>query len=299
MKAVLRCLVVGLVLSGPLAAQAQPPADPHQHGAAQAPTPPPTPASTEDHSAHQAPATRPAAVELPAFIPAVTDPDREAAFPEVQGHGVHDNAVNYFVLFDQLEGQGGDGLGGVSWDTKGWVGQDRNRLWFRAEGERAGGRFDQAQTNLLYGRAISRWWEATAGVRLDTLPDTPRTALAVGVQGLAPYWFEVEASAYVETSGRTHVRVETEYELLLTNRLVLQPLIEFEIYGRGDPERRIGTGLSTGELGLRLRYEFRREFAPYVGVVWNRKFFGTADLAQAAGDRISGARVAVGVRLWM
>ena len=299
MRAVLRCLVAGLVMSRPLAAQAQPPAAPHQHGAAQAPTPPPTPASTEDHSAHQAPATTPAAVELPAFIPSLTDADRQAAFPDVQGHGVHDNAVNYFVLFDQLEGQDGDGQGGFSWDIKGWVGQDRNRLWFRAEGERAGGRFDQAQTNLLYGRAISRWWDVTAGVRLDTLPDTPRSALAVGVQGLAPYWFEVEASAYVETSGRTHVRVETEYDLLLTNRLVLQPLIEFEIYGRADSERRIGTGLSTGELGLRLRYEFRREFAPYVGVVWNRKFFGTADVAQAGGDRISGARVAVGVRLWM
>lgn len=299
MRAVLRCLVAGLMLSGPLAAQAQPPAAPHQHGAAQVPTPPPTPASSEDHSAHQAPATRPAAVELPAFIPPLTDADRTAAFPDVMGHSVHDNAVNYFVLFDQLEWQTGDGLGGFSWDTRGWVGQDRNRLWFRAEGERAGGRFDQAQTNLLYGRAISRWWEVTAGVRLDTLPDSPRTALAVGVQGLAPYWFEVEASAYVETSGRTHVRVETVYDLLLTNRLVLQPLIEFEIYGRGDPERRIGTGLSTGELGLRLRYQFRREFAPYVGVVWSRRFFGTGDLAETAGERTSSARLAVGVRLWM
>ena len=83
------------------------------------------------------------------------------------------------------------------------------------------------------------------------------------MQGLAPYWFEVEASAYVESSGRTHVRVETEYDLLLTNRLVLQPLLELEIYGRADPERRIGAGLSSGEIGLRLRYEFRREFAPY------------------------------------
>ena len=134
MRAVLRCLVAGLMLSGPLAAQAQPPAAPHQHGAAQAPTPPPTPASTEDHSAHQAPATRPAAVELPAFIPPLTDADRAAAFPDVTGHSVHDNAVNYFVLFDQLEWQTGDGLGGFSWDTRGWVGQDRNRLCFAPKG---------------------------------------------------------------------------------------------------------------------------------------------------------------------
>jgi len=228
----------------------------------------------------------------------VTDADRKAAFPDVQGHPAHDRSINYFVLFDQFEWQSGGGSDAFSWDTKGWVGQDRNRLWFRTEGDRAGGRTEQAQVNLLYGRAIARWWDVTAGVRLDTLPDTPRSALALGVQGLAPYWFEVEASAYIEPSGRTHLRFETEYDLLITNRLVLQPLVEFEVYGRADRERLIGTGLSTGELGLRLRYEFRREFAPYVGVVWTRKFFGTADQARAAGEDVAGTRLAVGLRTW-
>ena len=288
------CLLAAAVVLGvsPRAAYAQEPAATHQHGSSQPPAAPPPP--EEDHSAHQ-----PQAAPLPPFIPRLTDADREAAFPDVHGHSVHDNAVNYFVLFDQFEGQAGDGPGGFSWDTKGWIGQDRNRLWFRAEGERLGGRFEQAQTNLLYGRAIARWWEATAGVRLDTLPDTPRTAVALGVQGLAPYWFEVEASAYVEFSGRAHLRIETEYDLLLTNRLVLQPLVEFEIYGRADPERGLDAGLSTGELGLRLRYHLRRELAPYVGVVWSRKFFGTADYAKRAGEAASGARLAVGVRFWM
>ncbi len=235
---------------------------------------------------------------LPAFIPPVTDADREAAFPDVHGHPAHDTSVNYFVLFDQLEWQGGRGLDAFSWDTKGWVGQDRNRFWFRSEGDRVGSRIEQAQTHLLYGRAVARWWDVTAGIRVDTLPGTPRTALALGVQGLAPYWFEVEASAYVEPSGRTHVRVETDYDLLITNRLVLQPLLEFEVYGRADRERLVGTGLSTGEFGLRLRYEFRREFAPYVGVVWSRRFFATADLARAAGHDVAGTRVAVGLRTW-
>lgn len=288
------CLLAAVILVGrPLATHAQAPVADHQHGSPQLPASTPTPA--EDHSAHQKPAVAP----LPLFIPPLTDADRQAAFPDVHGHGVHDTAVNYFVLFDQFEGQAGDGPARVSWDTKGWMGGDRHRLWFRAEGERAGGRFDQAQTNLLYGRALSRWWDVTAGLRLDTLPDTPRTAVAIGVQGLAPYMFEVEASTYVEFSGRTHVRVETQSNVLITNRLVLQPLVEFEIYGRADPERRIDAGLSTGELGLRLRYEFRREFAPYLGVVWNRKFFGTADYAVAAGAPTSGARLAIGVRFWL
>ena len=288
------CKYVGLALALLLAVtprvQAQQTPAAHQHGTSPAPVPA---APLDDHSAHQSPAT-----QLPPFISSLTDADRKAAFPDVQGHTVHDMSINYFVLFDQLEWQSGGGSDAFSWDTKGWVGQDRNRLWFRTEGDRADGRTEQAQVNLLYGRAIARWWDVTAGVRVDTLPDTPRSALALGVQGLAPYWFEVEASAYIEPSGRTHVRFETEYDLLITNRLVLQPLVEFEVYGRADRERVIGTGLSTGELGLRLRYEFRREFAPYVGVVWTRRFFETADLARAAGEDVAGTRLAVGLRTW-
>jgi copper resistance protein B len=283
-------LAIVLLLVVPPGVQAQPVPAAHQHGTPQSSAPTAQPG---DHSQHQNHAT-----PLPPFIPPVTDADRQAAFPDVQGHTVHDRSVNFFVLLDQLEWQTGSGAGASSWDTKGWIGQDRNRFWFRSEGDRVDGRTEQAQTNLLYGRAITRWWDVIAGVRLDTLPDTPRSALAVGLQGLAPYWFEVEASAYVEPSGRTHVRVETEYEQPITNRLVLQPLVEFEIYGRADRERRIDAGLSTGELGLRLRYEFRREFAPYVGVVWSRKFFGTADQARAAGTDVAGTRLAVGLRTW-
>ena len=292
MRSTVRSILVTLcVILGAEGVRAQEPPATHQHQAPPSPTAPPP--ATEDHSAHQV-----EAAPFPPFIPPVTDVDRQAAFPDVQGHAVHDMSVNYFVLFDQLEWQTGGGSDAFSWDTKGWVGQDRNRFWFRTEGDRADGRTEQAQLNLLYGRAIARWWDVTAGVRLDTLPETPRSALAIGVQGLAPYWFEVEASAYIEPSGRTHVRFETEYDLLITNRLVLQPLVEFEIYGRADRERLIGTGLSTGELGLRLRYEFRREFAPYVGVTWNRKFFGTGDFAEAAGEDKGNAKLALGVRVW-
>jgi copper resistance protein B len=278
-------LLLLLITSRVVEAQQAPSA--HQHETTESASTP------DDHVAHQRKAT-----PLPASIPPVTDADRAAAFPDVHGHPAHDSWVNYFVLFDQLEWQTGRGADALSWDTKGWVGQDRNRFWFRSEGDRAGGRTDQAQTNLLYGRAIARWWDVTAGVRLDTLPDTPRAALALGVQGLAPYWFEVEASAFLEPSGRTHVRIETEYDLRITNRLVIQPLLEFEIYGRADRERHIAAGLSAAELGLRLRYEFRRELAPYVGVVWSRRFFGTADMARATGHDVAGARLAVGLRTW-
>ncbi len=264
-------------------------------------------AQTDPHAGHEqekpkpgTPAPPPAQAprELPPFIPPLTDEDRKAAFPDVEGHAVHDNAVSYFVLLDQLEWQTGNGASGLSIDSRGWVGQDRDRLWFRAEGDGDDGRVGEAQTHVLYGRRFSRWWDWVAGVRQDFRPGPAQTWAAFGVQGLAPYWFEVEATAYVGASGRTHARFEVEYELLLTNRLILQPLLETEIFGKSDPERGVGAGLSTTDAGFRLRYEFKREAAPYIGVTWRNKWGKTADFAEAAGEETGGARFVTGLRLW-
>jgi copper resistance protein B len=256
------------------------------------PPKPPTAGATEGATADTQ--TR----ELPPFIPPVTDEDRKAAFPDVEGHTVHDGTLSYFVLLDQLEWQVGHGANGVNIDSRGWVGRDRDRLWFRAEGDGENGRVDEAQTHMLYGRQFSRWWDVVAGVRQDFRPGPAQTWAALGVQGLAPYWFDIEATAYVGASGRTHARFEVEYELLLTNRLVLQPLLEAEVFGKSDPERGVGAGLSTTDLGFRLRYEFRREVAPYIGVTWNNKWGKTADFAEAAGEDTGGARFVTGLRLW-
>ena len=263
------------------------------------------PAAAGQHAGHTQEKPKPApppagkpAEPLPPFIPPVTDDDRKAAFPDVEGHAVHDNAVNYFVLFDQLEWQAGSDVSGVNVDTTGWVGRDRDRLWFRAEGDSDNGRLADAEAHVLYGRKFARWWDLVAGVRQDFNPGPSRTWAAVGVQGLAPYWFEMEATFYIGESGRTHARFDVEYELLLTNRLVLQPLVEVDVYGKSDPERGIGAGLSTIDTGLRVRYEIRRELAPYIGVTWNRKFGQTAELAEAAGKDRGGARFVAGLRLW-
>jgi copper resistance protein B len=264
-------------------------------------------AQTDPHQGQQQEKPKPSAPgkpsaegtgELPPFIPPVTDEDRKAAFPDVEGHAAHDKAVHYFVLFDQLEWQAGAGTDGLSIDTRGWVGGDRDRLWFRAEGDGENGRVGEAQTHVLYGRQFSRWWDVVAGVRQDFRPGPAQTWAAFGVQGLAPYWFEVEATAYVGASSRTHARFEVEYELLLTDRLVLQPLVEAEIFGKSDPERGVGAGLSTTDAGFRLRYEFRREVAPYVGITWKNKWGKTADFAEAAGEETGGARFVTGLRLW-
>jgi len=240
----------------------------------------------------------PASTELPPFIPPVTDDDRKAAFPDVQGHTVHDNGVNYFVLFDQLEWQAGSDADGINMDGRGWIGRDRDRLWFRAEASGESGRVGEAQAQVLYGRQFARWWDVVAGVRQDFRPGSPRSWVAFGVQGLAPYWFDIEATGYVGASGRTHARFEVEYELLFTNRLVLQPLFEAEVFGKSDPERGIGAGLSTTDLGFRLRYEFRREVAPYIGVTLRNKWGKTADFAKAVDEDTNAARVVTGFRLW-
>jgi copper resistance protein B len=270
----------GQVKAAPPARQTDPPPKPQEPG-------------QDPHAGHGLPADAPREP-----IPPVTDADRQAAFPDVRGHSVHDRAIHYFVLFDKLEWQPGDGHTGASWDNTGWVGGDIDRFWFRTEGEAEGGSVDDAQVHALYGRAIGRWWDVVAGIRQDVRPGSPRTWAAVGIQGLAPYWFEIEATAYVAAGGRTHARLETEYELLLTNRLILQPLLEVDIYGKSDPERRIGAGLSRMQAEARLRFEIRREFAPYVGVAWFRRFFGTADLARERGEDVSGARLALGARVW-
>jgi copper resistance protein B len=236
---------------------------------------------------------------LPAFIPPVTDADRQAAFPDVEGHTAHDNDINYFVLFDQLEWETGGGRRGFGWDTKGWVGRDSDRLWFRTEGQRDGSTTADAQTHLFYGHQFSPWWDVVAGVRQDFAPGPAQTWAAVGIQGLAPVWFDVEATAYLGANARNHYRLETEYQLLLTNRLVLQPQAEIEIYGKPDLEHDRDRGLATLDVGLRLRYLVRRELAPYVGVVWHQKHFGTADIARAKGESTGGARLAVGLRFWL
>ena len=285
-------VVAALSLAANAHAQSAPPASQPPSGgqsSGQQTKPPPV----DPHAGHAMPQQK-----RPADLPPITDEDRRAAFPDVDGHAVHDNVVLSYVLFDQLEWQSSGDDRGFSWDTKGWVGGDINRLWFRTEGDAADGRLAGSQTHALYGRAFSRWWDFVAGIRQDVRPGPAQTWAAVGVQGLAPQWFEIEATAYIGAEGRTHFRFEGEYELLLTNRLVLQPLAELEIYGKDDLKHGFAAGLSTLDFGMRLRYEFRRELAPYVGITWAHKLFGTKDLARATGEPDSAARFVVGLRTW-
>ena len=185
-----------------------------------------------------------------------------------------------------------------AYDMQGFVGKDYDRLVVKAEGEVAEGKIHEARTELLWGHAVAAYWNSQLGMRNDSGELPGRNWLALGVQGLAPYWFEVDATAYVGEQGRTAIRLGAEYELLITQKLILQPRIEANFYGMQDEARELGTGLSSLVAGMRLRYEIKREFAPYVGVDWNGKFGGTADYARTAGARTSDTSVVAGLRLW-
>jgi copper resistance protein B len=150
----------------------------------------------------------------------------------------------------------------------------------------------------LYSRSVARWWDVVAGVRQDFGQGPSQTFAAIGVIGLAPYKFDLEATAYIGESGQTAARFEAEYDTLLTNRLILQWLVEADLYGKDDARRGIGSGLSTVEAGLRLRYEFTRKFAPYIGVVRERAYGTTADFRREEGDDIDDTRFVAGLRIW-
>ena len=233
-------------------------------------------------------------------LPPITDAERAAAFPDLGDatHEMMEDPFTTFVLFDRLELQDHDGDALTSFDLDAWFGRGLERLWLRSEGERVAGDTERAEITLLYGRSFARWWDWVAGARRDLEPGPARTWAAFGVQGLAPYRFELEATAFVGEQGRTAARLEAEYELLITNRWILKPLVEVDWYGGSDPARGIGPGLSSAEAGLRLRYEIRRELAPYVGVTREKKFGRTADLARAAGRDTDDSRIVLGVRVW-
>ena len=228
--------------------------------------------------AHAQPPDSPAPVGLPA-------------------HSVLEDPFNRSLLVDELETHDDAGSRALAWDATFWAGRTFDKLLVRTEGAKRSGTTEDAELELLWSRSAARWWDVVAGARADFEPASTQSWAAFGVRGLAPYRFELEATVYVGDGGDSAARFEGEYELLITPRLILQPQVELDWYGQSDPERGVGPGLSTGEAALRLRYELRREVAPYVGLVYARKFGATADVERAAGRDPDDTRLVAGVRL--
>ena len=209
----------------------------------------------------------------------------------------------FFVLFEKLELIVGTPGTPIGLDVVGFYGGDRNRVWFRGEGEvPTDGGGTEAQLELLYGRLVGPFWDALVGLRTDAEWAEGETAsrmhLAAGIQGLAPGWFELEASVFLSQDADLSARLTSAYDLYFTQRLILEPRMELNVAFQDVPEFGIGSGLSELELGGRLRYEIRRKLAPYVGLSWSRSFGDTESFARAAGEEVSAGSMVAGVRIW-
>lgn len=211
----------------------------------------------------------------------------------------HGNIVMSKILIDQLEAQIRDGKDGYKWDGQAWYGGDIDKFWVKAEGEGAfGASPEQVEVQALWSHAIDPWFDLQAGARYDFRPDPERAYLVLGVQGLAPYWFEVDAAAFISDKGDISARFEAEYDLRFTQKLILQPRVEFDLALQDVPEIGVGSGLSTAEAGVRLRYEIMPEFAPYIGLEYQRAFGDTRDYRRLTGEDTGGIGFMVGIRTW-
>jgi len=289
MKPILHATTALLALLGTPLAQAHP--VPHaahhqQHQQHQQPA-----AGHAEHAGHTGEPLTP--------IPPLTPDALQAAFPAVDPHAMqHAPAFNHFVLVDQLEAWNNARGHGQRWQAKAWLGGDIERLWLRSEGARTSGHATTWSLDALYGRALSPWWDAVAGLRHDAGGTSSQTRAAIGLQGLAPYRFDVNATLYLGGARKAELALEAEYGLLLTQRLILQPTWQARWTLQDDRRRNTGSGLGRMHTGLRLRWEITRQFAPYIGFEHERSHGTTARWQRAAGQPGRASRWVMGVRMW-
>lgn len=243
------------------------------------------------------------ALSLPAYgqyaADAFFDP-AEMAQARAELKANHGAQTNTLILGERLEAHTNDGKPVVVWEGQGWVGGDINKLWFKSEGEYAtdNSKFEDAELQALYSRAISPFWELQVGVRQDIKPTPSRTHAVIGLQGLAPYWFELDGALFVSNKGNVSARLEAEYEFRLTQRLILQPRIELNGAFSEDRDVGVGSGVSSAEAELRLRYEFTRELAPYLGLSWSRSFGETKEYRRLEEEDTNQVSFVAGLRFW-
>lgn len=227
-------------------------------------------------------------------------------FPVVAVAMGKDDPVVTKLVIDQLEVRDSDGaIEDISneenpwaWDASLSIGRDLNKLWIKTEGEKVGGDSEAAEVRALFSHAVSAYWDVTAGVRYNTVADVEETWLELGAQGLAPYFLETEISLFIAEAGQSALRFEVEKELMITQKWVLVPEFEASLSGYNDRETGVGSGLSAVEVGMRLMYEVRREFAPYIGFHWERLYGNSADFAREEGHGVSETYLVVGIHAW-
>lgn len=282
------------------------PADPH--AGHQMPAATPGPAAADPHAGHQMPMATKTGADLPVGDAPAPPPPGVALADAVYGaqnmerarrvlRTEHGGARASQVMLNFAEAGLGDR--GYQWDGEAWFGGDEHRFVLKSEGEGARGHgVEDVEVQALYSRPVGVYTDFQVGLRHDFEPGPSRTYVTVGFETLMPYWVEAEGALFLSQKGHLSAQLEGSADYRLTQRLILQPRAELNFAAQDDARRGIGAGLSDAEVGLRLRYEFRREFAPYVGVVWSRKFGDTADFARAEGEDVKDVRAVIGLRAW-
>lgn len=209
--------------------------------------------------------------------------------------GHHERTFTYNRI--EIDYARSDGTGLLNWDAEGWIGGDRDKFWYKVEGERPGRRVEQTEFQALYSRNAYSFFDVQGGVRYDLEPDR-RGYAVVGIQGLSPYLLETELHAFIGFEGDVSIRYKQSFDLLMTNRLIVSPMVETDLYLSDAEQRRVASGFSRVETGVSVRYEFSRKFAPYVAAVYDRKLGGTARLARADSESPGGWTLRAGVRAW-
>ena len=212
--------------------------------------------------------------------------------------GMEDDPIVTKVMIDQLETRITDGDDPLVLEATAWIGEDLNKLYIKADVEQVNGETEELELQALYSRAVDPYWDFQIGIRQDQKPSPSKNWLALGFQGVAPYWFEIDTALFIGESDQVGLRFSAEYEWMITQRWVLSPELEFNLHSKDDAVTGTGSGLSDSQLGLRLRYEIIREFAPYIGVNWNKKYGQTAAFAETAGEETDSTQFVAGIRAW-
>ena len=256
------------------------------------------------------PDTAPSGTDLPAGNAPPPPPPADHAADQVYGASAmamgrhhlgefHGGQKLSQVMLNVADYQVKRGRDGFEWVAQGWYGGDIDRLWVKSEGEgEFGGGVERAEVQTLYSHAIGPYLNLQGGVRYDFKPNPSRTYATVGVEGLAPGFFDLEAALFVSNKGEVMGRVEGSYDQRITQRLILQPRVEINLAAQSNPAIRTGAGLSDAEVGARLRYDIRREFSPYVGVQYKRSFGDTRRYLRASGDSPGGWSLLTGFSAW-
>lgn len=201
----------------------------------------------------------------------------------VHAAGEHGKSVYHAFRLEAGLGSVENGQGVADWDLDGWIGTDEDKLWLKSEGERSNGEAEQAEFWAMYSRNIATFWDLQIGIRHDTQHQS-LTYGVIGFEGLAPYHFETEAHLFISEDGDISVRLRQENDLLLTQRLIVQPYLEASLFAQDVVELDIGAGLPSAELGVQIRYEVTRGFAPYIELKYERRFGKTSAIAERNGE---------------